>query len=260
MSEDWYLLKEGRQSGPYTADHLRQMAREGKLGGEDLIWNSMFSAWMRVDKIPGFLPVSGQEAPAFLHDYPSSQVESTEIATKLQVVRKKRRWPLLLLLLVLLFLVITGLGRLSVLLPPDMTSRVELKSLFTEELIPPGNYIGVMEFKTYLTGEMADLVQEVAEPIVFTMKIARRGDQYLVTSFLLDGKEHANDDALRFTDVIIFKIAPSENHFILFQGEYEQFVKDNTLTGNWRIYYKNEKGDYQRSGYTGVFYAVYQGN
>lgn len=60
----WYYAVNGQQQGPVEEDELFSLAREGKLKGNDLVWNStMGNQWVKASTIPGLFgqPVPGAD-------------------------------------------------------------------------------------------------------------------------------------------------------------------------------------------------------
>ena len=58
----WYYAVNGKQNGPVDEAALRVLAQEGKLGRDDLVWNtSMGNQWSKAGTVPGLfgdVPVS----------------------------------------------------------------------------------------------------------------------------------------------------------------------------------------------------------
>ena len=61
----WYYSENGKQAGPVTGDALRQMASEGRLKPQDLVWREGMGDWKpaaSVAELAGYL--AGPSAPA----------------------------------------------------------------------------------------------------------------------------------------------------------------------------------------------------
>jgi uncharacterized membrane protein len=55
----WYYAVNGQQQGPVEQDELFALARDGKLKGSDLVWNStMGNQWVKASTIPGLFSQS----------------------------------------------------------------------------------------------------------------------------------------------------------------------------------------------------------
>jgi hypothetical protein len=77
MAADWYLARGGQERvGPLTSQQLRQMAANGQVSGNDLVWKEGMPNWVPASQVKGLLGGSGpsqafatQQAPAPA-DYP----------------------------------------------------------------------------------------------------------------------------------------------------------------------------------------------
>jgi uncharacterized RDD family membrane protein YckC len=58
MAEEWYVGINGRQSGPFLLEQLRQMAASGQLSKADLIWRDGFSNWVPCSSIKELFPAA----------------------------------------------------------------------------------------------------------------------------------------------------------------------------------------------------------
>jgi hypothetical protein len=54
---DWFIKRGGQQAGPFTWTQLREMARIGRLYGEDLVYAAEFAEWEPASSIPGLMGV-----------------------------------------------------------------------------------------------------------------------------------------------------------------------------------------------------------
>ena len=59
MSDQWFLARNGQQFGPYTLQHLQQMARSRQLLPADQLWKQGLPGWVRGDAVPGLFAVDG---------------------------------------------------------------------------------------------------------------------------------------------------------------------------------------------------------
>jgi uncharacterized membrane protein len=74
----WYYAVKGQQQGPVEQDELFSLARDGKLTGNDLVWNStMGNQWVKASVIPGLFSrpeTAGSGAPPPVSEW-SSQAQ-----------------------------------------------------------------------------------------------------------------------------------------------------------------------------------------
>ncbi len=63
MSQEWYVLKDGQQKGPFTREQLTQQAATGTLGPADMVWKGGMEAWTRADQVEGLLPPAPAAPP-----------------------------------------------------------------------------------------------------------------------------------------------------------------------------------------------------
>ena len=64
MAQEWYVYKDGEQSGPFTWDELRQMARTGRLRADAQVWSAAMADWTPAGEIHGLSDVLGSPATA----------------------------------------------------------------------------------------------------------------------------------------------------------------------------------------------------
>lgn len=51
--EEWYYTMEGQQQGPVNLGTLRDMAEDGRLRPQDMVWNSSMSDWTPASEVDG---------------------------------------------------------------------------------------------------------------------------------------------------------------------------------------------------------------
>lgn len=56
MSDQWHLLQEGQQYGPYTGDELVEFAKEGRVVRESMLWSEGMADWVPASQIEGLFP------------------------------------------------------------------------------------------------------------------------------------------------------------------------------------------------------------
>lgn len=52
---DWYILRNGERQGPLPRARLAQLARDGWLTADDLVWTAGMPDWTRVHAVPGLV-------------------------------------------------------------------------------------------------------------------------------------------------------------------------------------------------------------
>jgi hypothetical protein len=57
-ADGWFIARNREQDGPFTAKRLRQMARQGWLTPDDLVWHPMLPAWTPARAIDGLFGTS----------------------------------------------------------------------------------------------------------------------------------------------------------------------------------------------------------
>ena len=60
MSDQWYVMSEGQQLGPYPSEQLVQFAQEGRIAAETMVWAEGMEAWVTASEVQGLMP----QAPA----------------------------------------------------------------------------------------------------------------------------------------------------------------------------------------------------
>jgi hypothetical protein len=60
MAADWYLARGGQERvGPLTSQQLKQMAANGQVSGNDLVWKEGMPNWVPASQIKGLVGGSG---------------------------------------------------------------------------------------------------------------------------------------------------------------------------------------------------------
>lgn len=66
MSDQWHLLQEGQQYGPYTGDQLVEFANDGRIVRESMLWTEGLADWVAASQVEGlFPPAPVAAAPAW---------------------------------------------------------------------------------------------------------------------------------------------------------------------------------------------------
>ena len=63
MSDQWHLLQEGQQYGPYTGDQLVEFANEGRIVRESMVWAEGMAEWVPAGQVEGLFPPEPAAAP-----------------------------------------------------------------------------------------------------------------------------------------------------------------------------------------------------
>jgi uncharacterized RDD family membrane protein YckC len=71
-NEQWYLARNGQQSGPLTRDELSAMRQRGELNDTDLVWREGMGDWQPIGGVPEFDDGSIGIAPAPLATAPQA--------------------------------------------------------------------------------------------------------------------------------------------------------------------------------------------
>ncbi len=56
MSDQWHLLNNGQQYGPYSEDDLLQFVREGRIVRDSLLWTEGMQGWVAASTLEGLFP------------------------------------------------------------------------------------------------------------------------------------------------------------------------------------------------------------
>jgi len=59
----FYVAVDGKQSGPFELDQLRQLAAAGQLNGNTLVWKAGMAAWSAASTVPELAPVLATVPP-----------------------------------------------------------------------------------------------------------------------------------------------------------------------------------------------------
>jgi hypothetical protein len=55
MSQQWYLSRNGSQYGPYSWNDLQNLAQQGNISRDDLIWSNSLGNWTQATNVPNLL-------------------------------------------------------------------------------------------------------------------------------------------------------------------------------------------------------------
>ncbi len=61
MSQQWYLSRDGTQYGPYTWQELQNLAQQGNVDPNDLIWSNSLGNWTDAQNVPNLLRTYAQK-------------------------------------------------------------------------------------------------------------------------------------------------------------------------------------------------------
>lgn len=82
MTQTWYYARNGNRYGPVSPEALRQLAQEGGLKPEDLVWREGLDDWVPAARLKGVFPSS---APSPLSPPPLPQAAPQASACPTQV-------------------------------------------------------------------------------------------------------------------------------------------------------------------------------
>ncbi len=63
MSDQWHLLQDGRQYGPYGWDQLVQFVKEGRIVRDTMLWTDGMENWVLAPTLQGLFPAEPAPAP-----------------------------------------------------------------------------------------------------------------------------------------------------------------------------------------------------
>ncbi|MEZ6142599.1 MAG: GYF domain-containing protein [Zavarzinella sp.] len=64
MSKNWHYAKGGEKHGPVTAAQLKELAKNGQLASDDLVWREDMKEWRKAGTVKGLLPEQPQPSAA----------------------------------------------------------------------------------------------------------------------------------------------------------------------------------------------------
>lgn len=65
MERQWYYAIGGRdRQGPIVEEALRDLIRQGRISGSDLLWSEGMQDWTPLHQLPGFATADGSPPPA----------------------------------------------------------------------------------------------------------------------------------------------------------------------------------------------------
>lgn len=103
----WFYIQNGERIGPVEEDVLFQLAREGKLTPDDMVWNpSMGEQWQSADTVPGLFPVPTAPAGVPTHITPNRKLMARALDTL------RGQWPLAVGVTLLYHVIIFGANML----------------------------------------------------------------------------------------------------------------------------------------------------
>lgn len=63
MSDEWHLLQDGQQYGPYTGEQLLAFVKEGRIVRESMLWAEGMADWAKASDVQGLFPAEPAPAP-----------------------------------------------------------------------------------------------------------------------------------------------------------------------------------------------------
>ena len=80
MSEKWYYGRDGKQEGPVTSRKLKELAENGELRPDDLVWKEGLSDWVAAKKVKGLIP-KGERIDSSMGVIPASSGINTVVVS-----------------------------------------------------------------------------------------------------------------------------------------------------------------------------------
>jgi len=84
MSTEWYHTSAGEQLGPVTSADIRQLAADGALGPEDLVWNKSLTEWIPARRVKGLTFGGAENHVPVPHQAPTITAPSPPMDAQLQ--------------------------------------------------------------------------------------------------------------------------------------------------------------------------------
>lgn len=78
MANKWFYSQDGVRRGPVSSAELRQLAREGVLKPQDLLWKEGMAEWLPASKTQGLFPDVGPGTAASPPPLPSQENEAAQ--------------------------------------------------------------------------------------------------------------------------------------------------------------------------------------
>jgi hypothetical protein len=63
MDQQWHLLQDGQQFGPYTADQLVEYAGDGRIVRDSMLWTEGLADWIKASEVDGLFPAAPVAVP-----------------------------------------------------------------------------------------------------------------------------------------------------------------------------------------------------
>lgn len=79
MASKWFYSQGGVRRGPVSSSELRQLAREGALKPQDLLWKEGMAEWLPASKTQGLFPEASKAEPSSAPPLPSTDVPPSRI-------------------------------------------------------------------------------------------------------------------------------------------------------------------------------------
>lgn len=71
MAEQWYVSRDGKQSGPMTLEQLQAGAASGNVRPTDFVWKEGMAGWVGAQEIAGLFPTSASASMANPYSSPA---------------------------------------------------------------------------------------------------------------------------------------------------------------------------------------------
>lgn len=66
MNDQWHLLQDGQQYGPYTGDQLVEFANDGRIVRESMLWAEGMADWVKAADVEGLFPPEATPVASYI--------------------------------------------------------------------------------------------------------------------------------------------------------------------------------------------------
>ncbi|HQZ68013.1 MAG TPA: DUF4339 domain-containing protein [Planctomycetaceae bacterium] len=91
MANNWYYAKSGEKHGPISSSELKQLASDGRLSTDDLVWREDMKDWKKASSVTGLfaaappsVPISAPPVPPKLPDLTRSSPDDSSDKVSLE--------------------------------------------------------------------------------------------------------------------------------------------------------------------------------
>lgn len=110
MATEWHYSRNGKQHGPVSVNELRELAADGQLQRDDLVWREGMTDWMPAEKVKGLFDEVSAKKPPKLPSTPPPEISVRIVEPKPSKMASVAKWATIGWSGFCLFGVIFGLG------------------------------------------------------------------------------------------------------------------------------------------------------